>query len=137
MTTALAGHVITTLVLFDGFLAVGTLLGISHDPRYVLTLIRILHSPALSDLAIAWTMRLSAALETERVTTLANDVFHAEVLVLHTVVASLVWTPSDILVVISVSFAMPLHVSNQRFTLKQVSEQRMWYNYVATMLRTF
>lgn len=115
---SLASHVIATLVLFDGFLTVGALLGVGHDPGNVLALSRILHSPTHGDLAVAWTMRFSATLEAERITALANDIFHAEILVLHTVVTTLVGTPPDILVVISVSFAMPLHISYQRFTLQ-------------------
>jgi hypothetical protein len=119
---ALASHVIATLVLFDGFLAVGTLLGVGHDPGNVLALSGILHSPVQSALAIAWAMRLSATLEAEGIAAFADDIFHAEVLVLHAVVAALVGTPPDILVVISVSFAMPLHVGDQRFALKQICE---------------
>jgi hypothetical protein len=46
-------HVVAPLVLLNGFPALGTLLGVRHDPSNVLTLIRVFSLPAYCLLAVA------------------------------------------------------------------------------------
>src|SRR5690606_31823720 len=100
-----------SLILLDWFLTFGTRFCISHDPGDVFTFVRVLDPPRLSSLAITRPVRLSSAFEAKGIATLASHIFHAEILVLYAVIATLIGTPPYIFVVVSVSFTMPLHVS--------------------------
>jgi uncharacterized sodium:solute symporter family permease YidK len=75
------------------------------------------------------------ALEAEGVSALALDIADAIILVLYTVVATLVGTPSNFLVVISVRFAEPLVVSLQIVTFKVLQEHGMRNCHVTHVLR--
>lgn len=131
----LASHVVAALVLFNRFPAFGTLLCVCHDPGDILTLCWVLATPGFSHLAIARTMRFMPTSEAKWISTFAIDVWFSRVSVLDAVVAPLVWAPTNILVVICVSFTVPLHVCLQIFSCEVFQELRVRYNNIAHVLR--
>lgn len=102
MSAQPARHVITPLILLDWLPTFWTLLSVSHNPSYILTFVRILCFPCPGMLTTAWSMRFLSALKAERVATFTLDVTDTVFLILNTVVASLIWTPSDVLVIVCV-----------------------------------
>jgi hypothetical protein len=102
MCAHLAVHVIASLVLFNWFSTFRTLFSIRHDPSDVFAFSRVFDLPLASYFAVARSVGLTSAFETESVAAFAADVCYAVVLVLNAVVAALVGTPPDILVIVSV-----------------------------------
>jgi hypothetical protein len=81
-------------------------------------------------------MRLATTSEAKAIATFALNFNHAIVLIFNTIIATLVWTPTHVFVVISISFAEPLHVSFQIFILEIFEEFRVRNDQVAHVLRT-
>jgi hypothetical protein len=135
VTAESAVHVVAPLVLLDGFPALGALLGVRHDPSYVLTLIRVFRLPTYCLLTAARSVRFLAALEAERVSALALDIADAVILVLYTVVAALVGAPPDFLVVVCVRFAEPLVVGLQIVAFEVLQEHGMRNGHITHVLR--
>lgn len=126
---------IASLILLNWLSALRTLFGISHDPCYILTFCWVLKFPIASGCTIAWPVRFKAASEAKWVPTFAWNICYTIVLILNTIITPWVWAPPNILVIISVRFAKPFHVSLQVISFQELQELRMWYNNVALMLR--
>ena len=103
---------VAALVLFNGLSALRALLGVGHDPGYILALIRVLGLPSLRGGAVARSVRFVATAEAEHVSAFAAHICCSHVQVLHAVVAALVGAPAHILIIIGEGLAVPLEVGN-------------------------
>jgi hypothetical protein len=82
-------------------------------------------------------VRFLATSETKRISALAVYIRLSRVFVLNTVITTLIRTPTNILVIISISLAVPLHVRLKIFILEVLLELRVRYHNITHVLRTF
>ena len=135
--THFAVHMVTALILLNRFATLWTLFSVCHDPSYVFTLSRVLRLPKISNLAITRPMRFLATSETEWISAFAVYIWLSRISVFNAVIAPLVRTPTYILVIISVSFTVPLHVSLEIFAFEIFQKHRMRYHDITHVLRAF
>jgi hypothetical protein len=82
-------------------------------------------------------MGLMSTPKTKGVPALAVYIWFSRISVLNAIITSLVGTPTNIFVIICVSFAIPFHVRLQIFSFEIFQELRMRYHYITHVLRTF
>ena len=128
---------IATLILLNRFAALRTLLCVSHYPSYVFTFSWVFRFPKICNLTITRPVWLLSTPEAEWIPTFAVNIRFSRIPVLYTVITTLVGTPTNILVIISVSLAIPFHVSLQIFILEVFQKYRMRYHDIAHVLRAF